>query len=181
MHRSQRSPWESALVRNRRDPQTIGVEPPMPGRGKLQAMFSVVLQRAGRLVSVLMPSPRGPRHCGQLSARTKPASVDTRRVVLNNEQNKGEGVTVGLPQKRIVDANLGGRIYWAQGERGVSTPRSPGTTGGLTPPARQEQPGGSHPPLAYVCVNPSTVGRMALGLAPIGRHTLTRRKSSIAP
>src|SRR5689334_3001219 len=45
-----------------------GVEPPRPGRGSRQSTFSVLLHFVGRFVSELIPSFRGPRHCGQFSA-----------------------------------------------------------------------------------------------------------------
>ena len=45
----------------------MGVDVPMPLRGAFQAIFSVVPQRVGTLVSVEIPSAEGPRHCGQFS------------------------------------------------------------------------------------------------------------------
>src|SRR5438045_8580921 len=52
-----------------RSPQTTGEECPLPGMGVFQRTFSFSLQRTGTPVSSLVPSPRGPRHPGQLSAQ----------------------------------------------------------------------------------------------------------------
>src|SRR5262245_19427944 len=60
----------SALVRKMRSPQMTGVESAMPGIGSFQTMFFFSLHSTGSLVSLQMPSLVGPRHCGQLSART---------------------------------------------------------------------------------------------------------------
>src|SRR5262249_40896354 len=98
MHTSTRS-LPSSLVRRRRSPQTTGVEPPMPGICKLQAMFSSWPQCVGRLVSVLTPSFAGPRHCGQLSARANPTNEDAKRHARSRERAEVEYVTVGSPRR----------------------------------------------------------------------------------
>ena len=59
--------WE---VRKMESSQTTGVDEPKPSRGAFQAMFSVGPQRIGIPFSWEVPSARGPRHCGQLSAHT---------------------------------------------------------------------------------------------------------------
>src|SRR5215469_2846583 len=68
-HHKQRS-LPSATFRKILSPQMIGVEPLQLGRAIFQVTFSSVLQRVGRFFSLLMPLRKGPRHCGQLSART---------------------------------------------------------------------------------------------------------------
>jgi hypothetical protein len=73
----------SADVRKMRSPHTIGVEPALPGNGVRHATFSVLLQVAGRPVSLLTPSLFGPRQRGQFSAR---AGVKNRSPV--NAQTK---------------------------------------------------------------------------------------------
>src|SRR6478735_4325937 len=57
----------SATLRKIRSPQTIGVEPESAGMPSFHAMFSDCVHFTGRLVSVLIPLPEGPRHCGQFS------------------------------------------------------------------------------------------------------------------
>ena len=69
MHQSS-SCGPSATLRKMRSRQTIGVDPDQAGSGSVQARPSVFDQRTGRLVSLLTPFNSGPRHCGQLSART---------------------------------------------------------------------------------------------------------------
>ena len=43
-------------------PKTIGEACPLPGSGERQRIFSVLLQWVGKELSVLRPSPCGPRH-----------------------------------------------------------------------------------------------------------------------
>src|SRR3990170_8386942 len=68
------TPRPTCEVTNTRSPQTIGDEMPSPRTGAFQAMFSVLLQRAGSPVSGETPVPDGPRQFGQLSAYTLEAS-----------------------------------------------------------------------------------------------------------
>src|SRR5262249_24317669 len=58
----------SGVVRKTRSFQTIGVEPARFGNSSFQARFSVLLNLTGAHVSRQMPSYRGPRQAGQLSA-----------------------------------------------------------------------------------------------------------------
>ena len=60
------------VVTRTRFSQTIGDECPRPGMEARQTTFfpDVPSQVMGRFVSLLVPSPRGPRHAGQFSAST---------------------------------------------------------------------------------------------------------------
>src|SRR5580704_16041464 len=51
-------------------PQTTGVAPAGPGRGSLHARLSALSNLVGRFFSSQTPLLCGPRHWGQLSART---------------------------------------------------------------------------------------------------------------
>jgi hypothetical protein len=51
------------------------VAPAWPGSGNRQTMFSVLLHFVGSPVSLLTPLFRGPRHCGQFSARADVANA----------------------------------------------------------------------------------------------------------
>jgi hypothetical protein len=53
-----------------RSPQTIGVDPRQRGHRQFHMMFSVRVHFTGRFFSVLIPLREGPRHWGQVSART---------------------------------------------------------------------------------------------------------------
>src|SRR5579885_2039301 len=53
-----------ACVTKRRLPHTTGVELPRSGNGTCQEMFSFVLQRRGRCISAVTPSPSDPRQAG---------------------------------------------------------------------------------------------------------------------
>src|SRR3954464_12343877 len=50
-------------------PQMMGELAAGPGMGALPATFSVFDHLAGRFFSVVEPLKKGPRHCGQFSAR----------------------------------------------------------------------------------------------------------------
>ena len=63
-----KAPWKDAFR------QLEGEEWPTPGTGVFQAMFSVWDQRVGMSFSEEVPSPRGPRNCGQFSPDEKGAS-----------------------------------------------------------------------------------------------------------
>ena len=70
----------TATFRKIRSPQTMGVDPDQAGSGSFQAMFRSASHSIGRSVSVLTPSPVGPRHAGQCSASATPgAEVATDR------------------------------------------------------------------------------------------------------
>src|SRR5438445_12597331 len=56
-----------------------GVEPAIPGNGACHTMLSVALHSVGRFISLQMPLLAGPRHCGQLSARTAPVHTQPTR------------------------------------------------------------------------------------------------------
>jgi hypothetical protein len=56
------------LVRKILSPHTQGVAPARPGSGVRHATFSVFDHDRGTVVVPAMPSPSGPRHCGQCSA-----------------------------------------------------------------------------------------------------------------
>src|SRR5262249_32312092 len=60
--------FSKQVVTKTRSPQTMGEECPLPGIAAFQRMFSFSVQWIGTAVSLLVPSPRGPRHCGQFSA-----------------------------------------------------------------------------------------------------------------
>src|SRR5665213_3292908 len=68
--KSSRFSSSSGLVTKTESSQMIGVAWPVPGSGVDQRTFSVLLQVEGRLVSVVEPLRKGPRHCGQFSAET---------------------------------------------------------------------------------------------------------------
>ena len=70
------SPPSAAVVMKTRSPQTIGDACPSPGTSAFHATFFVALHWVGRLVSLEIPCPVGPRNCGQFSAR---AAVAVRR------------------------------------------------------------------------------------------------------
>src|SRR5262245_50673605 len=57
------------VVTKIRSPQTTGEECPLPGMGAFHRILSFSLHRTGTFVSVLVPSPFGPRHCGHSPAR----------------------------------------------------------------------------------------------------------------
>ncbi len=59
---------------NTRSPKTMGELWPLPGRGVVHAIFSVLLHRSGTPVSSLLPSPRGPRQPGQSAAAANGAN-----------------------------------------------------------------------------------------------------------
>ena len=61
-----------ACVRNTRSPHTTGVELPPSGSFVFHVIFSVADHFAGRSVSVVTPSPVGPRHAGQFPAAEMP-------------------------------------------------------------------------------------------------------------
>src|SRR5262245_59688847 len=67
-HSSASAP-RSSLVRKMRSPQTTCVAPHSPGSGSFHRTLSSASHAVGRFFSLLMPSPVGPRHCGQLSAK----------------------------------------------------------------------------------------------------------------
>src|SRR5687767_6591793 len=74
--RSRRLPFSGeAEVRKTESFQTMGEDWPAPGMGVFQAMLLVDDQVVGALFSLLMPSPRGPRNCGQFSAWTESTRV----------------------------------------------------------------------------------------------------------
>src|SRR5262245_15738477 len=79
-----------------RSPQTIGVEPDIPGSFSFHATFFVALHSVGRFFSPEMPSLFGPRHWGQFSARA-PAGASGRQ--RRRSRGRQEAVTVGkLPK-----------------------------------------------------------------------------------
>ena len=55
----------SIEVTKTRPLEIMGVAPLGPGRGAIQAIFSVRLQEAGRFSSSVEPLKKGPRHWGQ--------------------------------------------------------------------------------------------------------------------
>ena len=71
-HQSSMLSSSTATLRKIRSPQTIGVDPDQAGIASFQAMFRSVSHSTGRFVSVLTPSPVGPRQAGQFSARATP-------------------------------------------------------------------------------------------------------------
>src|SRR6185503_5057645 len=73
-HRNRSLP--SATLRKMLSPQMIGVAPVQLGIASFHVMFSWLLQRTGRFVSLLTPFMLGPRHWGQLSARTMPTGTN---------------------------------------------------------------------------------------------------------
>src|SRR5215813_2894277 len=83
-------------------PQMIGVAPLQLGSATRHVTFSSVVQRVGKFFSLLMPLRKGPRHCGQFSARTNLAesrvtrneSVSTRRTSSSPEEN-GQSQSTG--------------------------------------------------------------------------------------
>ncbi len=92
-----RSP-PSAEVRKMRSSQTVGVEPAGPGKGSRQTTFSVLLQVVGSPVSLLRPSSRAPRHCGQFSAwvaaagrQAKTPTITTRKELFKFMRHRVEG------------------------------------------------------------------------------------------
>jgi hypothetical protein len=60
--------------------EMIGVAPLGPGKGRTQAIFSLSLQEAGRLVSSVEPLKKGPRHCGQSVAKAGSVGARSRAV-----------------------------------------------------------------------------------------------------
>jgi hypothetical protein len=79
----------------------MGVDPPMPGIGSFQTIFFVSLHSLGMLVSLLMPSLVGPRHCGQLSAMADKVKISAAA------QARRLRFTAGTSQKmRIQAGNL---------------------------------------------------------------------------
>ena len=64
----------TATLRKMRSRQTMGVDPDQAGIGSFQAMFRSVSHSTGRSVSVLTPSPVGPRQAGQFSASATPGA-----------------------------------------------------------------------------------------------------------
>src|SRR6188508_2668647 len=68
-----------AVVRNSRDPQTMGEECERPGTATFQAIRRSGAQSAGSDDSTDTPWPDGPRHCAQFaSARATPAPAAAR-------------------------------------------------------------------------------------------------------
>src|SRR5215213_3264657 len=61
----------TAVVRNRRLPQTIGDECERPSIAVFHLMFLVALHSDGRFFSFEIPEPSGPRHCGQFPASAR--------------------------------------------------------------------------------------------------------------
>ena len=71
-------------------------EPPMPGMGSVQATFFFSPQTVGSLVSLEMPVLSGPRHCGQLSARTGSAVESSKhRHAANSSARAAESSACG--------------------------------------------------------------------------------------
>src|SRR5262245_33310116 len=149
-HNSTRSPL-SSLVRNSRSPQTIGVEPPMPGSGSFQARFSVALQEVGTPVSLLTPSRLAPRQCGQLSARagapaSRMARTAMRRTLITGitseegTRRRGQGRTPphSLPRRYRPNGRRGGGLLPLSPAalRGGSVGRMPAEAGAHSPAAR---------------------------------------------
>jgi hypothetical protein len=61
----------------------MGVEPLKAGSGSFQATFSVALHVVGRPFSGLTPSNDGPRHCGQLPARSDALAMVARNATIS--------------------------------------------------------------------------------------------------
>src|ERR1700722_407984 len=61
-------PSASGLLMNTASSQMMGVAEDGPGKAADQRTFSVLLNVSGKLVSVVEPFRKGPRHCGQFSA-----------------------------------------------------------------------------------------------------------------
>src|SRR5439155_14274237 len=72
-----------ACVTNTRLPHTIGEELPSSGSGAFQRTFSIGLHLSGRSFSAECPSPVGPRHAGQFSAR---ATLTSTRKITHNRR-----------------------------------------------------------------------------------------------
>jgi len=94
----------SAPVTKMRLSHTIGEEWPAYGTAVRHAMFSFLVAShwRGRFVSVLLPSPRGPRHPGQFSAGESPGTI--------------KRISSEIFQIGIVESLLAGGFRWRAGE-----------------------------------------------------------------
>jgi hypothetical protein len=81
MHSSNKFPSASGLLMNTASSQMMGVAELGPGRAADQRTLSVLLKVSGRLVSVVEPLRKGPRHCGQFSAEQGTATSPTKQPV----------------------------------------------------------------------------------------------------
>src|SRR5262249_2715364 len=66
---------------------------PAPDSGHLQAMFWSSDQRRGSPFSVLTPSPAGPRHWGQLPARSGGAAITVRNRAASEKLVRQRSIT----------------------------------------------------------------------------------------
>src|SRR6266849_2640086 len=92
----------SSAVRKMRSPQTAGVEPAQPGVLNFQTTFFDSSHSVGRFFSLLMPLLSGPRHCGQLSARTTTPNARITMDAMRNERADWQRVTAEVPRKQVV-------------------------------------------------------------------------------
>jgi hypothetical protein len=111
---------------------------PSPGNSVFQMTLLVALQCTGTFVSALVPSSRGPRHCGQFSAWAK-KHAERRMTVKIPERcaNQLQGIIIfknvfaGCPaslaaammwagtcksNERTPSQSLGGKSFWEQME-----------------------------------------------------------------
>src|SRR4051794_23102184 len=103
-----------------RSPQTIGVAPLGPGSGSFQATFSLSSHFVARPVSLLTPSPVGPRHCGQLSARAAASAASETRTAKPNRRMAGylkAGTWGGEGAVVVTGGGPGGDINGTAGRR----------------------------------------------------------------
>src|SRR5437868_5006448 len=84
------------VVKNTFPSQTIGCDQPTPGISAFHATCSSGDQCSGCLASATIPSPAGPRNCGQLSAaneaetqkKSPAAKEDNSRIMIPSSDEK---------------------------------------------------------------------------------------------
>ena len=81
--------------------QTIGVAPLRLGIASFQATFSVWVQLVGRPRSRLTPFSSGPRHCGQLSAKSVTVASDAARMLRLNGSTHDRPPAAMLAQSAV--------------------------------------------------------------------------------
>src|SRR5690348_11355496 len=97
------------VVRNSRLPQTMGDECPRPAIGVFHLMFLVGDHSSGRFFSSETPWPRGPRHCGQLSTKTRLKTMRTRAITARRFYYRLAADAINILLASNIDPAVGNR------------------------------------------------------------------------